>query len=265
MTDANQNPATLAFNEALASAFESGDFQAVGKAFVEDGVVLPPRGRQIRGRDAIAMFWNGFGNRNAGISFATGETKAIGETMIRETGTVSLTPRNEGGQPASGKFLFLWLKDGDAWLLESAMWTRNNGEQAAQQGGRARQGGGGPGAYGQGGGGQRGYRQGGQGGYRQGGNQGGNRQSGYQQQGGYGRNRGGIGGQAGGVGGGGRAGVGGMGGQQRRGGQRGQGGQGQGGQGPGGQGAGGQSAGGQGRGAQNLYDQHLGLYSNRDD
>ncbi|HEX4767628.1 MAG TPA: DUF4440 domain-containing protein [Lichenihabitans sp.] len=250
MTDANQNPATLAFNEALASAFASGDFQAVGKAFVEDAVVLPPRGRPIRGRDAIAMFWNGFSSRSAGISFATGETKAIGETIIRETGTLSLTPRNEGGQPASGKFLFLWLKAGDDWLLESAMWTRNNGEQG-RQGGGARQGGGGPGANRQGGG-QSNNRQGGQGAYRQDGY----RQGGYQQQGGYRRNRGGIGGQAGGVGGGG-AGVGGMGGQQRRGGQRGQGGQ----QGQGGQ----RGQGGQGGGSQNLYDQHLGLYSNRDD
>ena len=250
MTDVNQNPATVALNEALASAFDSGDFQAVGKAFVEDAVLLPPRGRPIRGRDAIAMFWNGFGNRNARISFATGETKSIGETMIRETGTVALTPRSETGQSASGKFLFLWLKDGDAWLLESAMWTRNNGEQA-QQGGRGRQGGGAPGAYRQGGGGQGGgYRQGGQGQGQGAYRQGGNRQGGYRQQSGYGRNRGGIGGQAGGAGGGG-AGVGGMGGQQRRGGQRGQGGQ--------------QGQGGQGRGAQNLYDQHLGLYSSRDD
>ncbi len=263
MTDDNQHPATLAFNEALASAFESGDFQAVGKAFVEDAVVLSPRGRPIRGRDAISMFWNGFSNRSGGISFVTGEMKAIGATMIRETGTVALTPRNATGQPANGKFLFLWLKEGDAWLLESAMWSRNNGEPA-QQGGRARQGGGAQGAYrqggqgggGQGGGGQGGGGQGGRGGYRQGGN----RQGGYQQQGGYGRNRGGIGGQAGGIGGqaggigGGGAGVGGLGGQQRRGGQRGQAGQ---------RGQGGQA--GQGHGSQNLYDQHLGLYSNRDD
>ncbi|MBE7197980.1 MAG: DUF4440 domain-containing protein [Parafilimonas terrae] len=267
----SQRLATL-FNDAIAAAIESGDFRPLGALFADDAVILPPRARPFRGPDGAVNFWNNFSNRFSAVVLREDETKQHGDTLVRESGRLTLTPKDTAAQDATGKYLVLWSGHDGTWKIDSFAWSLSNGQGRERQNAVGAGSGGGPGAP-RGGNRQGGYRQGGGagqygggnagrqgGGYRQGGNQGqggGYRQGGNRGQGGgYGGQRGGIGGGAGisraqgaGVGGGG-AGVGGMGGgRQRRGGQ-------------GGPANRQQGAGG---GAANLYDQNMGLYSGKDE
>lgn len=258
MTDGTQNQATTVLNEALATGFETADFESLKGLYAEDAVLLPPRSRLVKGRQAIATFWTGVRNRFAGMSFTTTEWKPLGGEVAREIGTYEMAAGEGGGAQSTGKFVTVWQQIEGVWLIESSIWSRNTDTPAVRGGQGAQRGVGQRG--GQGGAGQRVGQGGGQvgGGYRQAGSQGyggqGGGGQGYGQGGGGGRNRGGIGGGAG-IGGGGGAGVigagrrSGPGGGQRPGGQR------------GGQGAGQ----GQNRREQSLYEDNPGLYSNRDD
>ncbi len=244
MTDDSQGQVGT-LNDALAAGFETADFEALKALYTEDAVLLPPRSRAIKGRQAIAAFWTGVRNRFSGMTFTTGEWKALGDAVARETGTYEMAGGEGGGTRGVGKFMMVWQKIDGAWQVESSIWSINPSLEARRPGQGA---GAGAGAQGRGGqGGRQGSPGGGQ---RQGGQGGGYRQQGGGGQGGYGggQRRGGIGGGAG-VGGGG-AGVIGAG---RRGGQA-QGGQREAGGGPG-----------QNRRAQSLYDDNPGLYSNQDD
>ncbi len=132
MTGDKQHDATTELNEALAAGFAAGNFDALGPFYTEDASLLPPRGKILEGRPAVSAFWAGVANRFNAVAFTTVALKDLGEAARRETGTYVMGGE---GQPAEGKYVFVWqLVDGE-WQIESAIWNRNG-----EAGGARRQG-----------------------------------------------------------------------------------------------------------------------------
>lgn len=203
MADDNQGGSELRkLHEGFAEAFRNGDYDALGRFYAEGAIMLPPGGATMSGVDRILGFWQR-AQRIQAIQFETSEVKSLGEGALREVGTFQLTMRGQGRQTQAvpAKYVFIWLKVGDAWKLETSIWNRSAPAQQGQQGqrgqGGGRMGGGGGGGGGRmGGGGGGGGRMGGGGG-RMGGGGGGRMGGGGM---GGGQTGGGSGGETGGGG-----------------------------------------------------------------
>ncbi len=133
MTGDTQHDATAEFNEALAAGFAAGNFDGIGPFYTEGARILPPRGQALEGRAAAGAFWLGVKNRFDTVVFTTGDLKQLGEAVRRETGTYAMSGGQ--GEPAQGKYLFVWqLVDGE-WQIESSIWNRTStGAQSGRQG-----------------------------------------------------------------------------------------------------------------------------------
>jgi ketosteroid isomerase-like protein len=178
MTGDKQHDATTELNEALAASFAADSFDGMGPFYTEDVHLLPPRGKMLEGREAVAGFWRNVANRFDSVVYTTTDLKQLGEAVRREAGTYAMGSPDDG-QGVQGKYVFVWqLVDGE-WQIESGIWNRSaeaggRPGQGQGQGGRgAGRAGGGPGGAGPGGG-RQGGGGGGQGprgqggGYRQG-------------------------------------------------------------------------------------------------
>lgn len=93
--EADRN-AVIAASRAFSAAYVRNDAAAVGQAYTQDAVLMPP-GREIRGDTAI------------------------------DVGTWSSTSQRTGGQPvtAAERYLAIWVREADgAWRMQYDMWHR---------------------------------------------------------------------------------------------------------------------------------------------
>ena len=200
----NHDPAWLEqLHDSFVEALKSNDVKALGACYTDDAVLLPPGRTVVAGRDAIVAYWQG-AERIQDLTFEATETKAIGETGLREAGNLLITTRGQGRDTfnVAAKYMSVWLQVNGAWKLDSTAWN------GATRGGAGRRSGRGGGGQGGGGGGGQGRQSGGggAGGGGAGGGGGVGRQGGPGGQGGGQGRQGGGGGRQGGGGGRGRQG-----------------------------------------------------------
>ncbi len=112
---------TLQKNEAaLAAALNRGDAAAAAKMYAEGATLMPPGAPARKGRAEIEKFWADIIKSGAKNANFTTVAAAADNQMAREQGkfTVDL-----GGGPVAGKYVVVWRKIGNDWLLETDIWN----------------------------------------------------------------------------------------------------------------------------------------------
>ena len=96
------------------SSWIRGDARALSSLFAEDGFVLPSGSPPVRGRAAIARFYEGHGGPLALRAIAFAEEGSVGFILGGYT--------SQKGAPDDGKFTLTLRKDRDGrWLIFSDM------------------------------------------------------------------------------------------------------------------------------------------------
>jgi ketosteroid isomerase-like protein len=115
------------FPEALAASwlgsFNGGDVPGLAMMYSEDAEVLPPDSPVVAGHSAIEDFWQAYQPGQVRIEVSQVDTRKLGDLWYREGAYVAQFPGE--GEPRVGKFIELWKKDGNNWLLYRQMWNRN--------------------------------------------------------------------------------------------------------------------------------------------
>ncbi|CAN5309290.1 hypothetical protein BH23BAC1_BH23BAC1_24320 [soil metagenome] len=98
------------------SLFAHGDTSGMSTLYTDHGMVLPPGGDFVRGKEKIGQFWQAV--MNLGIKKAKLEILEIeqqGDTAV-ETGTYTLS--GEDGQLLDqGKYIVIWKQQNGQWKL----------------------------------------------------------------------------------------------------------------------------------------------------
>ncbi len=104
-------------------AFNEGDAEALARMSTERAILLPPNTEMIEGREAIKEYWRSvFAAGLKDVSLRTVRVDEYGSDAAREIGRVRLNapmPRDV----LEGKYIIVWRKMGESWLLDSAIWN----------------------------------------------------------------------------------------------------------------------------------------------
>ena len=104
-------------------SFNGGDVDGLMLIYSQDARVLPPEEPPISGHDAIQAFWRDYKPGQVRIALGEVESRRTGDFWFREGGYTAMFP--DEGEPRVGKFIELWKKEGNNWLLYRQMWNRN--------------------------------------------------------------------------------------------------------------------------------------------
>ena len=103
--------------------FNAGDAAGIAALYTEDAQLLPPGSGVIEGRSAIEDFWQTAIDSVPGHnSLETLEAHKHGDVVV-EIGTYS----EEGGD--NGKYMVVWVKQGDSWLIHRDIWNSSASEE----------------------------------------------------------------------------------------------------------------------------------------
>ncbi|HEV2364749.1 MAG TPA: SgcJ/EcaC family oxidoreductase [Caulobacteraceae bacterium] len=105
------------FHQAVAEK----DVGKIISMYAEDAAILPPGGLPIEGRAAIEAFWRASVDAAAGVKLVTEDVRLLGPGVAQERGRILM-----GGPPGEGpatKFLIIWRKIKDRWVLQTDMWN----------------------------------------------------------------------------------------------------------------------------------------------
>ncbi len=110
--------------DAWLGSFNGGDVDGLALMYTEDAKILPPDRPIVTGRKPIDEFWRGYNPGAVRIEVSEVETSQLGELWFREGAYKAVYP--DEGEPRVGKFIELWKKEGNAWLLYRQMWSANS-------------------------------------------------------------------------------------------------------------------------------------------
>lgn len=114
------------------AAFNSGDVDGLSLMYTPDAEILPPDTPIVAGHDAIVEFWKDYNPGAVRIALSNVETFPAGKYWLREGAYSAKFP--EEGEPRLGKFMELWAKVGNVWLLHRQMWSQNSPSPAQMPG-----------------------------------------------------------------------------------------------------------------------------------
>ncbi len=104
-------------------AVNEGDAAALARMSTEGAILLPPNAEMIEGREAIKEYWRSvFAAGLKDLSLRTVRVDECGGDAAREIGRVRVNaamPRDV----LEGKYVLVWRKMGESWLLDSAIWN----------------------------------------------------------------------------------------------------------------------------------------------
>jgi ketosteroid isomerase-like protein len=105
------------------TAVNEGDAAALARMSTERAILLPPNAEMIEGREAIKEYWRSvFAAGLKDVSVRTVRVDEYCRDGAREIGRVRLNapmPRDV----LEGKYVIVWRKIGESWLLDSAIWN----------------------------------------------------------------------------------------------------------------------------------------------
>ena len=113
--------AVEAGNRAFSAAFLKGDSTAIAALYTETAQVIAPGSPVVKGRPAIAAFWQG--SIDSGIQdvkLATEEVESAGD-LAYETGNVRLVAKD--GTISGARYLVVWKRVGGKWHLHRDIWN----------------------------------------------------------------------------------------------------------------------------------------------
>ena len=102
-------------------AYNAGDAAALTALYADDAeLAIEPTG-SVRGRDAIGSFWkDDFGSTRPSTALNLTDVYVAGDLAHLE-GDYEVT---EKGKVTTGRFVQLWMRDGNAWQIHREMWWR---------------------------------------------------------------------------------------------------------------------------------------------
>ncbi len=118
-----QDPFPQAAADGWLAAFNSGDVAGLSLMYSPNAEIFPPDNPIIAGHDAIVEYWERNNPGRVRIEVSDVETFPAGDYWLREGSYAAMYP--EEGEPRVGKFMELWTKAGNAWLLHRHMWSPN--------------------------------------------------------------------------------------------------------------------------------------------
>ena len=99
-------------------AYNDKNGEAVAALYTEDGQLLPPGAGAVNGRAAIKDFWsNDIATQWAKISIKADSSAVAGDLAFRSGAWSTESPA------LTGKFLEVWKRAGDSWLLHKDIWN----------------------------------------------------------------------------------------------------------------------------------------------
>ncbi len=117
--DARQ--AVEAGNRSLIAAVLRGDASAVADHYTENAQLVAPGAPVAAGRAAITQFWqNSIASGIKDLTLETADVESEGN-LAYETGTLGLVSND--GTKASARYVVVWKRIGDKWLLHRDIWN----------------------------------------------------------------------------------------------------------------------------------------------
>ena len=108
-------------NREFMDAFGKRDTAAIGRLYAEDAVVLPPNADAVRGRRAIAEFWQSM--LDVGATSVTLDTVDIDETGERAVEVGRYRVMAGDALADQGKYLVVWKNQSGQWRLHRDIWN----------------------------------------------------------------------------------------------------------------------------------------------
>jgi uncharacterized protein (TIGR02246 family) len=118
-----QQAEIAAVNSKWMDFFNKGDFAAVASLYTDDATAFPPGSAMVKGRAAIAAMWKTMAEKVSDPTVTTLEVKPLGPFAAREIGTFSLKTKGEKPQAVVGKYVVVWEKVGNDWMLAADIWN----------------------------------------------------------------------------------------------------------------------------------------------
>lgn len=106
-------------------AFNSGDATALAAMYSEDAYLLPPGADMMKGRNAIAAFWQQQMQQIGNVKCTALDVKPLGRNSAREIGTCSFRTKAQPPQDGALKYAVVWEKEGANWRLIQDIWNTN--------------------------------------------------------------------------------------------------------------------------------------------
>ena len=103
-------------DDAWSQAFNKGDAAAIAAMYAPDADVLPPGHDMVKGRAAQQL---------GGARLVVVDVAPLGPRAAREIGTFSFETKAQPPQPVVGKYVVVWRRIGDRWLLATDIWNTN--------------------------------------------------------------------------------------------------------------------------------------------
>src|SRR5207244_11173936 len=97
------------------------EFDGVASPSAEDATAFPPGSAMVKGRTAIAAMWKSIAEQVSDPKLTTLDVKPLGPSSAREIGTFSLKSKGPKPQEMTGKYLVVWVKIGNVWMLETVI------------------------------------------------------------------------------------------------------------------------------------------------
>src|SRR5262245_47745809 len=111
-------------NAQFVELFAKGDGAGIGALYTEHATALPPGSEMVKGRPAIAAFWQATVGTLADFKATTVDVKRLSRAFAREIGTFSFKPKGSQ-QDVHGKYIVVWQKIGRDWKLSVDIWNTN--------------------------------------------------------------------------------------------------------------------------------------------
>jgi uncharacterized protein (TIGR02246 family) len=112
-------------DDAWSDAFNKGDAAAVAAMYAEDAYLLPPDHDMVKGRAAIKAFWKDASQHLGNAKLVVVNVAPLGPRAAREIGTVTLETKSQPSQAIAGKYVVVWRRIGNRWLLATDIWNMN--------------------------------------------------------------------------------------------------------------------------------------------
>ena len=118
-------------NAAFMAAIAAGDGATAAANYMEDATMMPPGAAAVQGREAIGQFWQaGISAGIARVELAPGEVIGASADTILERSTARIF--NAAGDVIDqGKYVVVWRKVGDQWLMAWDIWNSDAPPPAA--------------------------------------------------------------------------------------------------------------------------------------
>jgi ketosteroid isomerase-like protein len=118
--------AILGLDRAYQDAVKAGDWDAIGKFYAKDAVLMPPEEDTVRGADAIVSWYKDANQGMTVVDYKTDSDAVDGDRSIGyHRGTYRLTMSSSNGQyNEQGKFLWVLRRTGTGdWQIVANVWN----------------------------------------------------------------------------------------------------------------------------------------------